>query len=117
MRRAEDMHWSSEERDGVIIAGPDGRIDEANSDAFAEELAASVTLAAAAPGRRLIVNMAGLDYMSSRGLRALTIAKRQADAAGVTIILAAPNSIMREILAISRYDKLFTIAQTLDTAL
>ena len=46
--------------------------------------------------------------MSSRGLRALTLAKREAGADGA-ITLAAPNDRMREILAISRYDKLFKV--------
>jgi anti-anti-sigma factor len=55
--------------------------------------------------------------MSSRGLRALTIGKREADAAGVRIALASPNEIMREILAISRYDKLFVVAETVEAAL
>jgi anti-sigma B factor antagonist/stage II sporulation protein AA (anti-sigma F factor antagonist) len=46
--------------------------------------------------------------MSSRGLRALTIARREAGEA-VAIRLARPNPRMREILAISRYDKLFEV--------
>jgi len=39
----------------------------------------------------------------------LTVAKRQADEAAISIVLASPNEVMSEILAISRYDKLFTI--------
>jgi hypothetical protein len=50
-------------------------------------------------------------------LRALTLVKRKADGLGVTIILAAPNKILSEILAISRYDKLFSIAATVEGAL
>ena len=61
-----------------------------------------------AAGQPLVIDLAGLDYMSSRGLRALTMAKREAGEA-VKITLAAPNSRMREILAISRYDKLFEV--------
>jgi anti-anti-sigma factor len=53
--------------------------------------------------------------MSSRGLRVLTIAKRQAEMSGLTITLAGPNEVMREILAISRYDKLFHVSDTVDT--
>ena len=57
----------------------------------------------------VIVDLSELDYMSSRGLRVLTVAKRQADEAAIAIVLASPNEVMSEILAISRYDKLFTI--------
>ena len=52
--------------------------------------------------------------MSSRGLRVLTVAKRQGDEAGVAIILASPNEVMREILAISRYDKLFAVTEEVE---
>jgi anti-anti-sigma factor len=53
--------------------------------------------------------------MSSRGLRVLTVSRRQAEAANLAITLAAPNDVMREILAISRYDKLFHISDSVDT--
>ena len=62
------MQWSSTERQGCVVASPDGRVDEATAEAFTEHLASSVTLAAESPGRKLIVDFAGLDYMSSRGL-------------------------------------------------
>jgi anti-anti-sigma factor len=62
-----------------------------------------------------MLDLTDLDYMSSRGLRVLTVAKRQAEAANLTITLAAPNDVMREILAISRYDKLFHISDSIDT--
>jgi anti-sigma B factor antagonist len=111
------MQWSDEARDGSIIGSPQGRVDEASWQAFGEHLGEGVRAAASAPARKLVVNLAALDYMSSRGLRALTLAKREADSAGIAILLAAPNGVMREILAISRYDKLFTVTDTIEAAL
>ncbi len=55
--------------------------------------------------------------MSSRGLRVLTVAKRQAEEAALTIVLSSPNEVMTEILAISRYDKLFAVTDTIEDAL
>ena len=86
---------------------PVGRVDETTWEAFFGHLSEAVREAAAS-GAPLFVDLSGLDYMSSRGLRALTMAKREAGEA-VVITLAAPNARMREILAISRYDKLFAI--------
>jgi len=111
------MHWSGEERDGAIIETPAGRVDEASWQAFGDHLRDSVQRAAAAPAKILVINLAALDYMSSRGLRALTLADREAKAAQVRILLAAPNEVMREILAISRYDKLFKVTDTIEEAL
>lgn len=116
MDKAEEMKWESLERQGSIVATPDGRVDEASATSFAEQLGASVDLAAKQPQQRLVVDLGAIDYMSSRGLRGLTLAKRKADGVNVAMVLAAPNAMMVEILAISRYDKLFTITATLDDA-
>ena len=63
---------------------------------------------------QVVIDLSNLEYMSSRGLRVLTVTKRQADESAISISLASPNDIMREILAISRYDKLFTITDTIE---
>jgi anti-anti-sigma regulatory factor len=44
----------------------------------------------------------------------LTVAKREAGESAISLSLASPNEVMREILAISRYDKLFTIADSIE---
>ena len=55
--------------------------------------------------------------MSSRGLRALTLAQRKGTEGGTSLVLARPNEVMREILAISRYDMIFKVADTIEDAL
>lgn len=110
------MEWSEEAKGGSIVAAPKGRIDESTANGFGADLEAAVERAADASAT-LVVDCSGIDYMSSRGLRALTLAKRKADAASVKIVLAAPNDIVREILAISRYDKLFGVSESVDAAL
>lgn len=103
------MDWRVRSEDGRVIGEPAGRVDETTWEAFSGHLIAAVREAAAA-GAPLVVDLSRLDYMSSRGLRALTMAKREAGEA-VSITLASPNPRMREILAISRYDKLFEIVE------
>jgi anti-sigma B factor antagonist len=90
-----------------LVFRPNGKIDETNWQAFSDELVAAVSRAEAArQGLRL--DLSDVPYMSSRGLRALTLARK---AAGdkVEIVLASPNERLREILAISRYDKIFRV--------
>ncbi|SMF70215.1 STAS domain-containing protein [Allosphingosinicella indica] len=110
------MDWTVEQRGSALVGRPVGRVDEGTWEAFGARLTEAVGTAAA-DGRKLIVDFSALDYMSSRGLRAITLARRAADDQGVTIVLAAPNDIMREILAISRYDKIFTVADNVEAAL
>lgn len=94
---------------GAVIVSAEGKVDEASWEAFEAHLEDGIGRAVAAEAGTLVIDLDRLDYMSSRGLRALTVAKRRADAAGIGITLAAPNEVMREILAISRYDKLFQV--------
>jgi anti-sigma B factor antagonist len=109
------MDFSCRSADGILVAAVLGRVDEATWEAFAERMSAAIEQAAAEKLSELMLDLSHLDYMSSRGLRVLTMAKRQAEAAGLTITLAAPNEVMREILAISRYDKLFHVSDKIDT--
>ena len=106
------MECTFENAPRVTIVAAEGKVDEASWEAFDLHLADGIERAVAAGNAMLVIDLARLDYMSSRGLRALTVAKRQADAAGIGITLAAPNEVMREILAISRYDKLFPVRDT-----
>ena len=108
-----DLGWGVRNAGGKLVAEPTGRVDETTWEAFSTKLTAAVHEAAAA-GVPLTLDLSGLDYMSSRGLRALTIARREAGE-GTAITLAAPNERMREIFAISRYDKLFKIVDDVDT--
>ena len=107
------LTWQVDERDGARIVAPGGRVDESTATAFTERLIAE----AGSANGKLVLDLSGIAYMSSRGLRALTLAQREGARTGSTIVLARPNETMREILAISRYDMIFTIAETIEDAL
>jgi anti-anti-sigma factor len=108
-----DLGWRLSSVGGRLVGEPTGRVDETTWEAFSAHLTAAVHEAGAA-GAPLILDLSGLEYMSSRGLRALTIARREAGET-TAITLAAPNDRMREIFAISRYDKLFKIVDSVDS--
>jgi anti-anti-sigma factor len=109
--------WVQEERGTALIGRVSGRIDELHWEAFAGALNSGVAATGERGLKTLVLDLSGVDYISSRGLRALTLGKRQADTAGVSIAIAAPNELVREILAISRYDKLFPIHDSVDMAM
>ena len=109
--------WIAERRDGALVGHVSGRIDELHWEAFADALKNAVAEARTDGLRKLVLDLSGVAYISSRGLRALTLGKRQADEAGLPIVLAASGEVVREILAISRYDKIFTLAGSVDAAL
>ena len=106
------MDWGLRNDGGRLVATPIGRVDEDSWKDFSTHLTAAVhdAVAAQAP---LVIDLSGLEYMTSKGLRALTLAKNEARGA-TTIHLAAPNATMRRILTISRYDMLFPVVDSVD---
>ena len=107
------LGWTSEQRGTAVVLSATGRVDESTADEFRENLLAAME---AGPSTA-VIDLGGVEYMSSRGLRALTLAQRASQEAGTTIVLARPNETMREILAISRYDMVFRVADTIEDAL
>jgi anti-anti-sigma factor len=103
------MEYSLVVQEYAVHVRVDGRVDEATWEAFGVALSEAVQQAGQSGLPTVVIDLSELDYMSSRGLRVLTVAKRQADDVAIAIELASPNEVMSEILAISRYDKLFTI--------
>jgi len=98
---------------GAVIVSPVGRVDEASWEEFGSHVARGIEIASNEGRDTVVIDLSHIDYMSSRGLRALTMAKQEGIAAGVSVRLAAPNDVMREILAISRYDRLFPVDDAL----
>ncbi len=108
-----ELQWTQEARGSALVISPKGRVDEATADAFKDNLVEAMQKG---PGKA-VIDLSGIDYMSSRGLRGFTLAQRAATQSGTTIVLAAPNDTLREILQISRYDTIFTVADTVEAAL
>jgi anti-sigma B factor antagonist len=107
------MSWSTRQTENKLIGLPIGRVDEKSWEALLGHLTQAIAAAASAK-IDFALDLSGVDYMSSRGLRVLTLARREAETHQIKFTLAQPNERMREILAISRYDKIFKIEDSLD---
>lgn len=107
------MEWSNLKTAKTLVGAGRGRVDETSWEAFHAAISSAIVEAVAA-GLPLVIDLAEIDYMSSRGLRVLTLAKREAEAVNIVLTLARPNERMTEILAISRYDKIFTVTSGLE---
>ena len=97
----------------AALVKADGRIDMANAEAFND----SLTSALAAAKSAVVVDMAGVDYISSAGLRALMIAFRAAKAAGKGFAVSALTPLVLEIFTISRFNLVFPLYGSVREAL
>jgi anti-sigma B factor antagonist len=100
----------------VVIVAVSGRVDHATAEQFRAELWPHVQ-GCAAGGDRLLLDLAGLEYISSAGLRVLMLAWRQAKAREGTLVVCSLQPIVREIFQISRFDVVFHVVPDREAAL
>ena len=96
----------SETREGeIVVLAVVGRLDQAAAGAFGEQLAGQF----GAPGRRLLLEMAQLDYISSAGFRVLLVAAKRARESHGQLALTGISGHVRELFEVGGFLKLFKI--------
>jgi anti-sigma B factor antagonist len=95
---------------------PQGRLDHDNCEAFRADLAPHLE-ACARTGQPLVLDLSGLEYVSSAGLRCLMLAAREARAGQGRVVVAAMQPVVAEIFKISRFTMVFEVFPTLREAL
>jgi anti-sigma B factor antagonist len=92
----------------ALVLSPAGRLDHDSSEGFRAELQ-PVLDASARDGRCIVLDLSGLEYVSSAGLRCFSLAAKQARAQGGKLVVAAMTPLVSEIFQISRFHMLFEI--------
>jgi len=100
----------------AVVLGVVGRLDQDNSDAFRADLMAHVERSAH-DGGAVILDLAGLEYVSSAGLRCFMLASRQAKAQHGRIFVAALQPMVAEIFEISHFNMVFQVFPSVREAL
>jgi anti-anti-sigma factor len=98
------------------VVMPRGRLDHDNCEAFQSDLAEHLD-ACSSEAASLVLDLSGLEYVSSAGLRCLMMAARQATAHQSRIMVAAPQPVVAEILQISRFNLVLQVFGTTREAL
>lgn len=105
--------WNERGVGDAVLVSASGRIDLSNAEAFKDALSASMAKAKAA----LILDLSGVDYISSAGLRALMIAFKAGKADGKGFGIAALQPLLLEIFTISRFNLVFPLFDTVRQAI
>jgi anti-anti-sigma factor len=98
------------------VVSPRGRLDHDNCEGFQRDLAAQLE-ACEKEHAALVLDMSGLEYVSSAGLRCLMIAAKQASSHAGKIVVASPQPVVAEILQISRFNLVLPVFRTTREAL
>lgn len=107
------MEIREERPGGILVLAPLGRVDSITSADLEQRLLAPVAVAE----RRLVVDLAGVEYVSSAGLRVfLKLARRVKDAGG-ELLLCAMGEPVRQVFDLAGFLPLFAIEASRERAL
>ena len=99
----------------TVVLSPSGRIDHATSEEFKVALLEQV--GSAAGKNPIVLDLGGVEYIASTGLRALMLASRQAKAQGSTLVTAALQPLVHEVFEIARFTLVFKVFGSVRDAL
>jgi anti-sigma B factor antagonist len=100
----------------AVVLSVQGRLDQDTCAAFTTDLMKHVDAAAAQSGA-VVLDLGGLEYISSAGLRCFMLASRQAKSQRARISVAALQPMVAEIFQISHFNLVFQVFPTVREAL
>jgi len=111
-----NMELHTQEVVGVIVMRVEGRIDHLTAKGFENGLLPLLN-ECTGETKKAVLDLSGVTYMSSAGLRVLMLAARQCQKQHRVIVLAALQPMLQEVFRISRFDMLFKTFDTVQAAL
>jgi anti-anti-sigma factor len=100
----------------TTVAIPEGRLDFGAAGGFQTQLEQVLAGAGSKPAG-VIIDCAGLDYVSSAGLRVFLLAARAAQRTGLMFAICALKPVVREVFDVSGFSRVITVYADRTTAL
>lgn len=107
------MNIAESKRGNIVILKLSGRLDSGTSNDFQDKLLELID----GGEKRLVIDLAQLDYVSSAGLRAFLVAAKRLKGVGGKIALSAMKSNIKEVFDLSGFTSLFPISPSVEGAL
>jgi anti-anti-sigma factor len=97
---------------GLPVHTVRGRVDSASAGEMEKSLASAFN----APGQRAVLDLAGLDYISSAGLRVVLMLAKRAKQTGGRLLLCGLSASVREVFEISGFLKIIEVVKDVTAA-
>lgn len=107
------MDISIDKTQDVTVVSAGGRLDAAG----APEIEASCKALIQEGSKRLLLDMATVEYISSAGLRSLLVLAKAVKSAGGAMVLCCLTPAVREVMTISGFDNILSLAADRPSAL
>ena len=110
------MNVTSRRFANAVVVRANGRLDQDTCETFRVDLLKYVDEAVNGGGA-IVLDLSGLEYVSSAGLRCFMLASRQAKAQHGRIFVAALQPMVSEIFEISHFNLVFQVFPTVRDAI
>lgn len=98
---------------GFTVVSVSGRLDAST----AQTLEKNCTDLINEGGRKFILNLADLEYVSSAGLRSVLAVGKKLKAVGGSLVLCSLSGLVKEVFSISGFDSFFPEYASLESAI
>jgi len=98
---------------GAVIVQPRGKLDTLTAKTFEQHMQRHVDESAGP----LLIDLQGIDYVSSFGLRSILILAKKLAPFGRKFVLFSPNPSVHDVLRVSGFLKIVTVADSREAAL
>jgi anti-anti-sigma factor len=102
------MNVGSRRYANALVVTVSGRLDQDSCDVFRTQLTGFVA-DAAQNGGAVVLDLSGLEYISSAGLRCFMLASREARTKNARVVVAALQPMVAEIFTISHFNLVFQV--------
>jgi anti-sigma B factor antagonist len=100
----------------AVVLSVSGRLDQDTCEGFRGDLSRHIE-ASAREGGAIVLDLSGVEYVSSAGLRCFMLASRQVKSLAGRIFVADLQPMVREIFEISHFNLVFQVFPTVREAL
>jgi stage II sporulation protein AA (anti-sigma F factor antagonist) len=107
------MHVTTQETQGCTVVMVDGRLDAET----APQLESACMIWIEDGKRRFVLDLGAVSYISSAGLRAILAIAKRLKQVGSSLAVCRLIPIVREVFAISGFDRLFPVADSVEAAI
>lgn len=107
------MEVTSERRGTAVLVNTSGRVDGSNASEFQDALDSNI----GAEDSAVILDLGGLDYISSAGLRIILLTAKNLRQREVAFSICSLSSSVHELFIISGFDQIIAIHNSADAAL
>lgn len=107
------MNISEDRKPGVIILALSDRLDATTSKIFEDRIFAAI----GAGDRRLVIDLARLDYVSSAGLRVFLMAAKRLSSVNGKLAISGLNDHVRQVFELAGFSSILSVYASREEAI